>query len=434
MNHSSASSPSLPFFAFLFSLFATALCAAAEPAPSADALRAEADALAADIAARLGSSVRPGVPFPGVRPPVAPGADPYAAIDPDALEHDRDEFARMRPRLSKGDSPWHPLTPDDVSDLADTLPRLTNLAAAADAFATPGYRSSLPGLVFPPDGPAASPETWFAEPRTPDALVAARYLVHRIRLALAQGDTASALADRARLLAVTDIFLRNPGSLGPAVAIGFRNPAAFPDLPPDALADAARDASALADDLEARWPDILLSSFHCDFSEALVNLDSAPDDTPADVWAQTLRLAALRRLDTTADTFRAAFALPPGPERAAARPDLPLTLDPKLPMPEFLAKITVDFAWRGTFITLAHSRNNASIALAAAALLRYHRDTGTLPDTLDALVPDYLPTLPLAFADGAPLSCTPVSTPLPGFTLSFPDTPHAAFFPLPTVP
>lgn len=432
MNHSSASSPSLPFFAFLFSLFATALCAAAEPAPSADALRAEADALAADIAARLGSSVRPGVPFPGVRPPVAPDADPYAAIDPDALEHDRDEFARMRPRLSKGDSPWHPLTPDDVSVLADTLPRLTNLAAAADAFATPGYRSSLPGLVSPPDGPAASPETWFAEPRLPDALVAARYLVHRIRLALAQGDTASALADRARLLAVTDIFLREP-SLGPAVARGFRNPAAYPDLPPDALADAARDASALADDLEARWPDILLSDFHCTLSENLANLDPVPDDTPADVWAQTLRLAAIRHLDTTADAIRASFALPPGPERAAAIPP-DFTFDPEWPVPEFLAKLTVHSVWRNTFITLARSRDNASIALAAAALLRYHRDTGTLPDTLDALVPDYLPSLPVAFADGAPLSYTPVSTPLPGFTLSFPDTPHAAFFPLPTVP
>ena len=272
MNHSSSSIPSLPFFAFLFSLFTAALCAAAEPAPSADALRAEADALAADIAVRLGSSVRPGVPFPGVRPPVAPDADPYAAIDPDALEHDRDEFARMRPRLSKGNSTWHPLTPDDVSVLADTLPRLTNLAAAAAAFATPGYRSSLPGLVSPPDGPS-SPETWFAEPRTPDALVAARYLVHRIRLALAQGDTAAALADRARLLARTDIFLREPSSIGPSVTIAFRNPAAFPDLPPDALADAARDASALADDLEARWPDLLLSSFHCDLSDTLANLE-----------------------------------------------------------------------------------------------------------------------------------------------------------------
>jgi hypothetical protein len=421
----------LPIFLSLF--LPLTVLAASGAAPSADALRAEADALAADIAARLGSSVRPGVPFPGILPPVAPNADPYAAIDPDALEHDRDEFARMRPRLSEGNSTWHPLTPDDVSVLADTLPRLTNLAAAADAFATPGYRSSLPGLVFPPDGPAASPDMWFAEPRLPDAIVAARYLVHRIRLALAQGDPASALADRARLLAITGIFLREPGSIGPAVARGFRNPATFPDFPPDALADAARDAVALADDLEARWPDLLLSSFHCIFCEDLATLDPAPDNTPADVWAQTLRLAAIRQLDTTADAIRSSFALPPGPERAAALPDR--TFDPTLPVPEFLAKLTVHSIWRNTFITLALSRDNASIALVAVALLRYHHDTGTLPDTLDALVPDYLPSLPIAFADGAPLAYTPSTEDAsPGFTLSFSDPPHAPFFPLPTAP
>ncbi|MBR6022981.1 MAG: hypothetical protein IK066_11265 [Kiritimatiellae bacterium] len=426
-------SPSRLLFTFHFSLFTAVLCAASEPAPTANALRAEADALAADIATRLGSSVRPGVPFPGYRPPVAPDADPYAAIAPDALENDRDEFARMATRLSKGNSLWHPPTPDDVSILADTLPRLTNLAAAADAFATPGYRSSLPGLVFPPDGPAASPDMWFAEPRLPDALVAARYLVHRIRLALAQGDTAAALADRARLLAITEIFLREPSSIGPIAAVAFRNPAAFPNLPPDALADAARDASSLADDLEARWPDLLLSSFHCMLDENLdPNLYPAPDDIPADVWPQTLRLAALRRLDTTADAIRAALVLPPGPERSAAFPAPDYTIDPELPIPELFAKITVSFVRYDTFFALSRSRDNASIALAAVALLRYHRDSGALPDTLDVLVPDYLPALPVAFADGAPLAYTPSAEDAsPGFTLSFPDTPHAAFFPLP---
>ena len=88
-------------------------------------------------------------------------------------------------------------------------------------------------------------------------------------------------------------------------------------------------------------------------------------------------------------------------------------------------------------IVILQSRRLAARLLAArvaAALLRYHCDTDALPDTLDALVPDYLPSLPLAFTDGAPLSYTPVSTPLPGFILSFPDTPHAAFFPLPSAP
>ena len=426
--------PSRSFFPFLFSLFTAALCAAADSAPSADALRAEADALAADIAARLGSSVRPGVPFPGYRPPVAPDADPFAAIDPDAFEADRAELARLTDHRPKP-TPSSPI-PDystEAARRADVLPRLTNLAAAADAFATPGYRSSLPGLVFPPDGPS-SPDTYWIEPRFTDAVIAARYLVHRIRLALAQGNPASALADRARLLAVTDILLREPGSLGPSVTVSFRNPAAYPDLPPDALADAARDASALADDLEARWPDLLLSSFHCDLSDALVNLGPAPDDTPADVWVQTLRLAAIRCLDTTADAIRAALALPPGPERAAALSELSsFSFGPEVPSPEILAKETVTVAWHGTFITLARSRDNASVVLAAVALLRYHRDTGALPDTLGALVPDYLPALPLAFADGASLTYTPVSTPLPGFTLSFPapHPPTSAFFPLP---
>ena len=419
----------------LLSLFLPLFAASAsEAAPSADALRAEADALAAGIAARLGSSVRPGAPFPGVRPPVAPDADPFAAINPDALANDRAEFARMATRLNTIHSPWHPLTPDDVSILADVLPRLTNLAAAADAFATPGYRSSLPGLVFPTDDPS-SPDTYFAEPRFTDAVIAARYLVHRIRLALAQDNPASALADRARLLAVTVILLREPGSLGPSVTVSFRNPAAYPDLPPDALADAARDASALADDLEARWPDLLLSSFHCIFSENLLNLDPAPDDIPADVWGQTLRLDAIRHLDTTADAIRAALALPPGPERAAALPESGFPIDPEVPTSELVAKMTVHATWHETFIALARSRDNASIALAAAALLRFHRDTGALPDTLDALVPDYLPSLPIAFADGAPLAYTPTTEDAsPGFTLSFPDTPHVAFFPLPTAP
>ncbi len=77
----------------------------ASPAePSADAIRAEADALAADIAVRLGSSVRPGAPFPGVLPPVAPDADPIAAIDPPALANDLAEFNRMSVRFSKESS------------------------------------------------------------------------------------------------------------------------------------------------------------------------------------------------------------------------------------------------------------------------------------------------------------------------------------------
>jgi len=424
----------LPIFLSLF-LPLCALSASAD-APSADALRAEADALAADIAARLGSSVRPGVPFPGYRPPVAPDADPFAAIDPDALENDKNEFARMSTRRSKGNSSGHPLTPNDVSILADTLPRLTNLAAAADAFATPGYRSSLPGLVSPPDGPS-SHETYFIEPRFLDALVSARFLLERILLAHDQGDTASVLADLARLRAISDIFLREPSSIGPSVAITARKPATIPDLPPAALADAARDASALADDLEARWPDLLLSSFHCDLSDALVNLGPAPDDTPADVWVQTLRLAALRQLDTTADAIRAALALPPGPERAAALVLPDLTFGPELPIHERLAKVFVHSSWQGTFIALSRSRDNASVALAAVALLRYHRDTGALPDTLGALVPDYLPALPLAFADGASLTYTPWSDDDiagPGFTLSFPGSNSAVFFPLPAAP
>ncbi len=404
----------------------------ASPAePSADAIRAEADALAADIAVRLGSSVRPGAPFPGVLPPVAPDADPIAAIDPAALANDLAEFNRMSVRFSK-ESSSPPLTPDDAAVLAGVLPRLTNLAAAADAFATPGYRSSLPGLVSPPDGPS-SPDTYWIEPRFTDAVIAARYLTHRIRLALFQGDTDSAIADRVRLRAITEIFLREPCSLGPVLASTFRNPAAFPGLPPDALADAARDASALADDLESRWPDLLLSDFHCTFSDSLSDVTPAPDGTPADVWVQTLRLAALRHLDTTADAIRDAFALPPGSDRAAALHPLPF--DPKLPLPEHLAKVTVNVAWHATFLALARSRDNASIALAAAALLRFHRDTGTLPDPLEALVPDYLPSLPLAFADGSPLAYTPTAEDAsPGFTLSFPDTPHAVFFPLPTTP
>lgn len=52
-------------------------------------------------------------------------------------------------------------------------------------------------------------------------------------------------------------------------------------------------------------------------------------------------------------------------------------------------------------------RNNAAFVRAAVAIERYRRTHGTLPPTLDALVPDFLPSVPVNVYDGKPLAYQP---------------------------
>ena len=58
-------------------------------------------------------------------------------------------------------------------------------------------------------------------------------------------------------------------------------------------------------------------------------------------------------------------------------------------------------------LVLAHENDRALLRTAAAAIASWHREHGGLPPDLDALVPDFLPSLPLDALTGLPLGYEP---------------------------
>ena len=398
-------------------------------------LQDRADALIARILDRCESPLRPGAPIPWAHPPVAPEDDPIAALSPDALKEDAfiaDKLDTLLNRISP-----RPLSDAHIALLAswlDSHPALETAANALcgpyrsprplsdvhidhltswldshptleeDTFIAPSYRSSLPGLATA-DGFASIYDNFDAnwlEPRlAPSGIgpACARLLRLRDRLAAARGDPAAATIANAQLQVLAAKAAQTPtliGLLYTRTYLPFPTDLAhFDDRTLASLVTGAQSLADWADSCWATWfaGEILFCNAHLD-DEPTALLDYLP------CWRRLLYAARPRWVAAAS-------------WNACLRDLLDMTTPDGL-LPATRAPAWDEFSSLYEFPThLALFRRHADLLATAVAIERHRRATGTLPPTLDALVPSYLPALPdLAYA--------PETRSLPEQTLTLP--------------
>lgn len=417
---------------YIVLLAAAALSFATHPVRLAPRVGRQADALLAELLEQTGSAFRPDSPLPAALPPADPADDPIAALDADTLEADADSFNELWCRLQTQPPPRsRPITPAEADLLAGWFPGHPALTAAAEAFASPGYRSSRP----------AAPDDDWLEPYAFDAIaIYTPLLAWRAALAFSRADAPAALADLARIARCRDAIAAEPGLSGLAYAAAINelpfDTGAFParlDLWPDAaLEDAVRDADAFADRQETLWTDAWTVTLLRD-ARRLAAMESGtmpavePPGTErlpvpfaplANYRREYGRLAAYRMLATALPTIRATLDLPPGPDRAAAHRALVAELtEAEAALPAATDDLEHNPAGAMLFI-LDHPRTQAAVVRTAVAVELHRRATGALPPDLSSLVPSRLPAIPIDAYTGAPLSYTPGDI---GFILGYPD-------------
>lgn len=432
-------------------ILAVLLTVAALPGWRIPRMAARADALTASVLATAGYADA-NAPFAAARPPVPPEADPVAALDPDAIDRTTTDWtafllASKAARPTGTDAPQ--LTPADLAALDAWFAAHPDFMAAADAVSTPGYRSCLPAASGP--GDIAWGNTAFLEPRLDPALttkwIAA--LDQRARAACARGDIPAALADIRRLAALAEAGTREPTLIGCLVANVATHSIVQHILPERLDLWDEASLSAIEDILEAR-----VRGGPANYAQAVAletigveatipelfkewhrpDLHRHPMQSPRDgktlCWIHSERIAYATAARRALDTAAAIAAMPPGPDRAAAwqtfRDEAPSDRDVALLGAIFIPDYTALFR----SLVLAPEDDLACLRIAAAAA-RYHRAHGTLPPTLDALVPDYLPALPLEALTGVPPLYTP-SSDAPAFHLdnlpAFGNSPRYTFY------
>ena len=416
-------------------LAAAALTVAAIPSWRIPRLAARADALFASILADAGYADT-NAPFADALPPVAPDADPVAALDPATITLDGDNWTAFADAYRTAGENTRQLTSADLASLDAWFAAHPNFMAAAEAVASPGYRSCLPGATGP--GDISGGRDGYLEPRFAggNALQWCKALAVRARAACARGDIPAALDDIRHLAALSETFSREPMTIGKLLGrfvlqetvrsvlterLDLWDDASLAVLE-DLLEAQARNAAALfARDVAClaiafdgtlpmvneAWyrPDLFLTPMH------------SPRDAKLSRCLVTERLALAEYNRWTLDTAASIAALPPGSARAAALDAFRTGSTARIDRLPEVAKIFAPF-WPPIFheLVLAPETDLACLHT-AAALARYHRDHGTLPPTLDALVPADLPPLPLVAATAAPLPYTP-SPDAPTFLLS----------------
>lgn len=386
-------------------------------------MAARADALTASILADAGYADA-SAPLAAGRPPVAAEDDPLAAIDPDAFAAERTDWkAFCGPYCRTGDI--RQLDPPqleaaDMEAIDAWFAAHPAFTAFADALSTPGYRSCLPGISKREE--LSLVENGRLEPRLLEGGACTDWiaaLALRARAACACGDIPAALGDIRRLDVLADLNAREPWSVCKLVAalpiaqivrcvLGERL-----DLWDDA------SLAALGDILEARVrataglfaQAVAVETIGCEATLPLVGGGWRPDlfrhpmRSPYDGkyarWFLAERIAYAEHARRALDTAAALAALPPGPGRAAAWQAF---RDEKHDENDLsMAAAILTPSYDGFFRTLVLSPETSLACFRiAAAVARWHREHGTLPETLDALVPGYLPAVPLEAAGGVP--------------------------------
>lgn len=417
------------------------LSLATQPVFFLPSLRTQAAAARDALIAATGTSRRPDAPYPSAIPPVPPDADPIASLDRSAIRTQYDHLAEVTASLA---ARWnttrplcrlHPFTSEEIARVSDALSAAPDLAVAAEAFSAPGYRSSRPGGATPGDGTLLEPEL------ESSVLHYAHFLAWRAAIAARNDDLPALRADLERLANCAAIAAREPFLIGSLLAsailkfsfasVAFQ--AGLPLLPDDALVDlpdAAVSLSALIDShcgdsiaaesfFIARY--ILGEYWIADLSSILGvrNPTIALLSFFPPSWRKCLALSAQTDIyhycTTLATDLLPALALPPDAASAAFQAALQRAEARHETLPAFAAVVAIEpkFLLEG----LLAPRDIATFLRTATAIERHRRARGTLPATLDALVPDFLPAVPLEAYSGQPFAYLPGPVEIPEETL-----------------
>ena len=384
-------------------VLAGALAAFALPGWRVPRLAARADALTASILATAGCADANAL-VAAVLPPVAPEDDPLAALDPDTLKADATAWEKFKFDFLVQHKDDPQLAPADLDAIDASFAAHPVFVAAAEALTATGYHSSLPGVSSPRDlSPLHTP------PRelqlNIDGMKSLSLLAFRARAACARGDIPAALADIRRLDNLAGLFGSEPLTIGQLIRRVIPHEIVKRILPE--RLDLWDDASlaALVPLLEAASRDGFsryAQAMACElvgFEETLpeINPSCGPDlfrhpmrspvAGPLARWFLDERIAYAEAMRRALDTAAAIVAMPPDPDRAAAYAAFRDRQKKDEDRCTLLQSIfTPDFA--GIFGSLVLEPEDDLLYLhAAAAVAAWHRDHGTLPPTLDGLIP-----------------------------------------------
>lgn len=407
-------------------VLAGAIAAFALPGWRVSRLAARADALSSSILATAGCADANDL-VAAIPPPVAPDDDPLAVLDPDTLKADVTAWEKFKFDFLVQHKDDPQLAPADLDAIDASFAAHPVFVAAGEALTATGYHSSLPGVSSPRDlSPLHTP------PRelqlNIDGMKSLSLLTFRARAACARGDIPAALADIRRLDNLAGLFGSEPLTIGQLIRRVIPHEIVKRILPE--RLDLWDDASlaALVPLLEAASRDGFsryAQAMACElvgFEETLpeINPSCGPDlfrhpmrspvAGPLARWLLEERIAYAEEMRRVLDTAAAIAAMLPGPDRAAAYAAFLDRQKKDEDRCTLLQSIfTPDFA--GIFRSLVLEPEDDLLYLhAAAAVAAWHRDHGTLPPTLDGLLP-YFPLSPFPFFAGCIIP--PVYEPAP---------------------
>lgn len=387
------------------------------------------------------AALRGGTPGPLERamPPVAEADDPVAMLDATVLAAESADWKNAESAFYCGRDgfPNHQLTAEEWAEAELWLAEHPVFMAAAEAISAPGYRSCLEGATAPEDF-ALDNETgscWLEEPRLSWDYV--RALALRAGVEGLRGDKAAALADIDRGYAFAEHCLNEPELI--AKLIGNANASLAMtvagqrfDLWDDAELDGlVARAEAFRERVEGAWAGVFADEAYClgvtmrqmgsklmgtnRCAKALAGLAGgclpssgrSPLSGTLRHWEEYERLAFAREMERLHRALEAALAMPPGPERAAAlsavetetesrEEDLTLVGIMLMPSEKALAGLRT-----------RRENDCATLRLAVAAERWRRAHDGALPESADALVPDWLDAVPLDAELGGPLRLEP---------------------------
>ncbi len=405
-------------------VLAVLLTAAALPGWRVPRLAPRADALVSSILTTAGYADANAL-FAAIPAPAAPEDDSLAALDPNPFETDATDWSEFRANLPVRHEDALQLTPSDLDAIDAWFAAHPAFVAAAEALSAPGYRSSLPAASSPRDlSPLGTPPR---ETRLhTDAPKAIQLLALRARAACARGDIPAALADIRRLDALATLLAGDPQSIGQLLA-RLAHHELVQRILPERL-DLWDDASlaVLASLLEAPARDgfaryagaIACETIGFEATLPIVYPSCSPDlfrhpmRTPTDCktarWIVDERLAHAGKMRRALDTGSSIAAMPPGPGRADAYAAF---RDGQGAKDGTMLQAILTPAYASLFRSLVLAPGTELLFLhAAAAVTAWHRDHGTLPPTLDGLLP-FAPLCDHPFIDG--LTIPPVYEPAP---------------------
>lgn len=384
----------------------------------------EADAARTEALERIGGGWGDGVELPGVREPVAEAEDPLAVFG-DAIEAESKDFSCSAMELAF--SKWRPPEPGDLEAARAWLEGHPALVAVAETLAEPSYRSCLEGARKAGD----LMEGLHLEPRNAHGFLGARILAIRACLAFEEGDTEGALADVERIGRLAERLDSEAMSTIALVARVCRwmpvsdiLPKTIAHWPDEALDRLVREAERMAGEGEGDFRryaarEILLvdAAFEiavpAGWKPVVTLLDGKaplPGGAAMMFWAQRDRRDIYRDWAWWFDALERLAAMPSGGERHALWEEFKEEGEAR--MEKGLLWQTILGAgdrpgstWR---LFAVEPRTQAEFTRAAVAVERWRRaHGGALPESLEALVPEYLAEVPRNAWTGEPLAYDP---------------------------